>query len=84
MRLRRKRELTMQWRPIQDTQPETTTTPEEIENHIRFTERAVKLGMKTILLGAAVVYGYVLMDTFRQVSVEHAKHQPGSAQKEGA
>lgn len=73
MKLRRKREMTIQWRPI-EPQPESPADPQEIETKIRFTERFVELGMKTVLLGAACVYGYVLMDTFRQVSVEHAKN----------
>lgn len=65
--------MTIQWRPIEETQPTDSTSPQETENRIKFTERAVTLGMKTVLLGAACVYGYVLMDTVRQVSVEHAK-----------
>lgn len=73
MKFRKKREMTIQWRPIEDTKP-PTTPPEDDEKKTNFAAKAVRMGQKTIIVMAVVVYGYVLVDTFRQVKVAEANN----------
>lgn len=73
MKFRRKRELAIQLRKVKP-EPAQPQTLEETERVATITEKAVKLAFKTVLLGAGCVYGYVLVDTFRQVKIAEANN----------
>lgn len=73
MKFRRKRELTIGLRKV-EPEPKAPVTPQETAQKATIAERFVKLGFKTVLLGAGCVYGYVLVDTFRQVRVAEANN----------
>ena len=72
MGLFRDRELTVRMHKVKDEAEPIVKNP--LFNVDVDLDELKRLGKKTVIAGVAIVYGFVLMDTFRQVQVEKAKH----------